>query len=132
MIRTVVKVAKRPAAAAAWWGAWWAWRNRPIVQQWTRFARDAVRERRAVPDVLKEARVRGVFAMNPALRHSAEVHVSSVSHGVVHLVGLPGGVDTNRAATLAARVPGVASVEVHDKVVVADGDVSSLGSVSIG
>jgi osmotically-inducible protein OsmY len=91
-----------------------------------------VRERRPVPDVIKEIRVRGAFAVNPALRGSSEVQVSSVSNGVVHLVGVPGGSDTSRAALVAARVPGVASVEVHDKVTLADGDAVGLSAMSIG
>lgn len=91
-----------------------------------------MRDRRPVPDVIKEIRVRGAFAVNPVLRGSSEVQVSSVEGGVVHLVGVPGGSDTDRAALVAARVPGVSNVEVHDKVTFVEGDAVGLSAMSIG
>ena len=116
VMRRMAKLARRPVAAAAWWGAWWTWRNRPNVGQWTRFARAIVRDRPPLGDVTKEGRVRAAFTVDRVLRDSPEVQVSSVSGGIVHLHGVPGGPDTERAALSAARVPGVIGVEIHDKV----------------
>ena len=112
----VVKMARRPAVAAAWWGAWWAWRNRPTMAQWGRFGRDALRNRRPLRDVVDEGRVRVAFASRADLRRSSEVEIGSVVDGVVHLHGVPGGADTDRAALAAARIRGVSGVEVHDKI----------------
>jgi hypothetical protein len=69
-----------------------------------------------VGDLTKESRVRAAFTIDRVLRDSPEVQVSSVSGGIVHLHGVPGGPDTERAALAAARVPGIVGVEIHDKV----------------
>lgn len=88
--------------------------------QWGRFGRDALRTHRPWRDVVHEGRVRAAFAARPDLRRSSEVEIASVVGGVVHLHGVPGGADTDRAALAAARVRGVSGVEVHDKVGVVD------------
>lgn len=112
----VRKLLRRPLVGAFWWAAWWAWHNRPTVKQWYEFVRGAVRDRRPVGDVVREARVRVAFAMEPDLRRSGEVEVANVDGGVVSLRGVNGGSATRRAELVAARVPGVRRVTVHDKV----------------
>jgi osmotically-inducible protein OsmY len=126
-MRRLAKMARPPMTAAAWWAALWAWRNRPTVAQWARVGRNAIRTRRAPRDLAMELRVRAALARDPNLRRSAEVQVDSVVNNVVHLVGVPGSNDTEQAALVAARVRGIAAVELHDKIALvnADGDVIS-------
>ena len=120
-MRRLVSWTRRPAAVVAWWGTWWAVRNRSTVAQWARFGAGAARARRPWHDVVAETRVRAAFTARADLRRSAEVEVVSVAGGVAHLRGVPGGADTDRAALAAARVRGVTSVEVQDKVGIVDG-----------
>jgi hypothetical protein len=129
VMRRLAKMARPPMTAAAWWAALWAWRNRPSVAQWARFGANAVRTRRSLRDVALELRVRAALARDPALRRSSEVQVDAVIGHVAHLVGVPGGADTERAATAVARVRGINAVELYDKVALVSGDGEVASSV---
>jgi osmotically-inducible protein OsmY len=130
-MKRLAKIARTPMTAAAWWAALWAWRNRPTVSQWTHFGWQAVRTRRSPRDVALEVRVRAALARDPLIRRSSEVQVESVRSHVVHLVGVPGGEDTEQAALAAARVRGVTAVDLHDKVAIVDRDGDVIESAAV-
>ena len=131
VMKRLAKMARTPMTAAAWWAALWAWRNRPWVSQWAHFGWQAIRTRRSPRDVALEVRVRGALARDPAIRRSSEVQVDSVRNHVVHLVGVPGGEDTERAALAVARVRGVTAVDLHDKVALVDRDGAVVSSAVV-